>query len=325
MVNKRKSEKSYFELTEHTTTQLIIFNLIAAVSIVTIFMLLLPIVQEFFETYMSGNVHNTTGEYYSYTIKTEEPTKGINYITSWAIDIEHRSAEDSRFWFNPALSMILESLIAGFAFAFLVTSLMPQSVGLMRQKIEREIINAVDKIAYNRSGFQSEEESLEIISLLKKAKLPDLMEYASEWQTNLDELILLQKGLKWKESGFLSRLVNINIGLSIYMRFYFTIKHSNTVLGLVYMGAAVLIIIIGLRGLKFIPPTQPSLVLFALGLEFSLLISYAFTIIYTKDEDNSSEISSGGGSNNFLLSNEFGSSKEVEKLLRVFIKTKDKG
>lgn len=151
------------------------------------------------------------------------------------------------------------------------------------------------------------------------------MEYASEWQTNLDELILLQKGLKWKESGFLSRLVNINIGLSIYMRFYFTIKHSNTVLGLVYMGAAVLIIIIGLRGLKFIPPTQPSLVLFALGLEFSLLISYAFTIIYTKDEDNSSEISSGGGSNNFLLSNEFGSSKEVEKLLRVFIKTKDKG
>ncbi|MDA3844734.1 MAG: hypothetical protein PF588_10250, partial [Candidatus Kapabacteria bacterium] len=313
MGKKRKSEKSYFELTEHTTTQLIIFNLIAIVSIVTIFILLLPVVQEFFETYLSGNVHNTTGEYYSYTINTDEPTKGINYITSWAIDIKHISAEDSRFWFNPAMSMLLESLIAGFAFAFLVTSLMPQSVGLMRQKIEREIINAVDKIAYNRSGFQSEEESLEIISLLKKAKLPDLMEYASEWQTNLDELILLQKGLKWKESGFLYRLLNINTGLSIYMRFYFTVKHSNTVLGLVYMGAAVLIIIIGLRGLKFIPPTQPSLVLFALGLEFSLLISYAFTIVYTKDEDNSNEISSSRGSDNFLLSNEFGSSKEVEK------------
>lgn len=202
---------------------------------------------------------------------------------------------------------------------------MPQSVGLMRQKIEREIINAIDKIAYNRSGFQSEEESLEIISLIKKAKLPDLMEYASEWRTNLDELILLQKGLKWKEAGLWYRLININTGLSIYMRFYFTLKHSNTVLGFVYMGAAVLIIIIGLRGLKFIPPTQPSLVLFALGLEFALLISYAFTIMYTKDEDNSNEVSSGGRPDNFLLSNEFGSSKEVEKLLRVFIKTKDKG
>ena len=325
MVNKRKSEKSYFELTEHTTTQLIIFNIIAIVSIITIFMLLLPVIQEFFETYLSGEVHNTTGEYYSYTIKTDQPVKGINYITSWAIDIKHSSSDDSRFWFNPALSILLESLIAGFAFAFLITSLMPQSVGLMRQKIEREIINAIDKIAYNRSGFQSEEESLEIISLLKKAKLPDLMEYASEWRTKLDELILLQKGLKWKDSGLWYRIININTGLSIYMRFYFTIKHSNTVLGLVYMGAAVLIIIIGLRGLKFIPPTQPSLVLFALGLEFALLISYAFTIMYTKDEESSNETSSGGRTDNFLLSNEFGSSKEVEKLLRVFIKTKDKG
>jgi hypothetical protein len=110
----------------------------------------------------------------------------------------------------------------------------------------------------------------------------------------------------------------------MYMRFYFTVKYGNTVLGFVYIGAAVLIIIVGLRGLKFIPPTQPSVVLFALGLEFTLLVIYAFSLIYTKqdDEQEAEHSSKGtGGTDYMYLSSDYGSSRDVEKLLRVFIKS----
>jgi len=89
-------------------------------------------------------------------------------------------------------------------------------------------------------------------------------------------------------------------------------------------GAVLIIIIIGLRGLKFIPPTQPSLVLFALGLEFTLLITYALTLMYTRQDEESEMEHKGSGTkaDSLLLSNEFGSSKDIEKLLRVFVKSK---
>ena len=92
------------------------------------------------------------------------------------------------------------------------------------------------------------------------------------------------------------------------------------------MGAAFLIIIIGLRGLKFIPSTQPSLVFFALGLEFNMLFTYAFTLMFSRQEDESKDTLSGNSKHEMeMLSNQFGSDKQVERLLRVFIKsTKDK-
>jgi hypothetical protein len=108
------------------------------------------------------------------------------------------------------------------------------------------------------------------------------------------------------------------------MRYYFTVKYSNTILGFVYIGAAVLIIMIGLRGLKFIPSTQPSFVLFALGLEFSLLITYAVTLMYSRNEDeveremHNQRNQKGKSSVQELL----GNSREVENLLRVFLHTK---
>jgi len=109
--------------------------------------------------------------------------------------------------------------------------------------------------------------------------------------------------------------------LKFYLRFYFTDKYSNVVLGLVYIGAAVLIIIIGMRGLKFIPSTQPSLVFFALGLEFSVLLTYAFTVIYSRSDNEQNNQSSTKNNDVVpMLSSEFGNSKEVENLLRAFLR-----
>lgn len=74
-------------------------------------------------------------------------------------------------------------------------------------------------------------------------------------------------------------------GLRLYMSHHFTEKYSNNTTGLAYGGAAILIVIIGIRGLKFIPPTRPSLILAAISLEGTMLALLAFVLMYTEEEE----------------------------------------
>lgn len=74
-------------------------------------------------------------------------------------------------------------------------------------------------------------------------------------------------------------------GLRLYMSHHFTEKYSNNVTGMAYFGAAILIVIIGVRGLKFIPPTRPSLILASISLEGTMLALLAFGLIYTEEEE----------------------------------------
>ncbi len=73
--------------------------------------------------------------------------------------------------------------------------------------------------------------------------------------------------------------------LRLYMAHHFTERYSNNVTGFAYGGAALLIIAVGIRGLKFIPSTRPSLILFAILLEFSMLALLAMTLFYTEEEE----------------------------------------
>lgn len=74
-------------------------------------------------------------------------------------------------------------------------------------------------------------------------------------------------------------------GLRLYMAHHFTEKYSNAVTGFAYFGAAILIVVIGIRGLKFIPATKPSLILAAISLEGCLLALLAFSLVYTESEE----------------------------------------
>lgn len=74
-------------------------------------------------------------------------------------------------------------------------------------------------------------------------------------------------------------------GLRLYMSHHFTEKYSNSTTGLAYGGAAILIVIIGIRGLKFIPATRPSLILAAISLEGAMLGLLAFVLMYTEEEE----------------------------------------
>ena len=87
-------------------------------------------------------------------------------------------------------------------------------------------------------------------------------------------------GLNWRRNHLL-----IGKGLRLYMSHHFTEKYSNNVTGMAYGGAAFLIVAVGIRGLKFIPPTKPSFILLAITLEFTMLMLLAITLFYTEEEE----------------------------------------
>ena len=105
-----------------------------------------------------------------------------------------------------------------------------------------------------------------------------IQEFFSDFVVN--EIRDTTAGLEW--SGNRGKFFG---GLRLYMAHHFTEKYSNNVTGLAYFGAAILIVIIGIRGLKFIPATKPSLILGAISLEGSLLALLAFGLIYTGEEE----------------------------------------
>lgn len=74
-------------------------------------------------------------------------------------------------------------------------------------------------------------------------------------------------------------------GFKLYMAHHFTEQFSNNVTGLAYGGAAVLIVGVGIRGLKFIPADRPSVILFVIFLEFTMLVLLAITMFYTENEE----------------------------------------
>src|ERR1035437_3347492 len=89
--------------------------------------------------------------------------------------------------------------------------------------------------------------------------------------------------LRWANSNMIAQFW-IFPAIRLYMSHHFTEKYANNVQGAAYMGAANLIIFIGIRGLKFIPADQPSPILFALFIEFSLLLLLGISLIYTEEE-----------------------------------------
>jgi len=96
----------------------------------------------------------------------------------------------------------------------------------------------------------------------------------------LKEIVDTTQGIGWSRNR-----AKFFGGLRLYMSHHFTEKYSNNVTGLAYGGAAILIVIIGIRGLKFIPATKPSLILASISLEGTMLALLAFALMYTEEEE----------------------------------------
>jgi hypothetical protein len=291
--------------------------------------------ESFFVSFMHADV-NYDGSILEYRIAEGAPKEFIttNMLTQWGI-IERSSADIiqgkklvARYLFNPTLALFPLVLFIGIALAAYIVAFLPKSIGLIRQKISREIMNALDNIALSLYGEHTDAEIDEIRNRILDADIRDIHDLANEYQITVGQATNLQDALSWQESkNMLESFLRTQSAIRFYMRSYFTIQYGNTILGLVYIGAAALIIIIGIRGLKFIPSSEPSIILFALGLEFILLIVYAVTLMLSPNEDTPESYGSGANESSGLLSilgnnNESNSNvkaKEVESLLKVFI------
>ncbi|MCU0425486.1 MAG: hypothetical protein MUF71_07660 [Candidatus Kapabacteria bacterium] len=78
-------------------------------------------------------------------------------------------------------------------------------------------------------------------------------------------------------------------GFGLYMSEYFAPNCGNNVQGLAYAGAGLMIVVIGLRGLRFIPSTRPSLIIASISLEFALLVALGITLYFQREEVSSIE------------------------------------
>jgi hypothetical protein len=283
---------------------------------------MVPAAEMMFEGYLLGVV-TYDGSDVHYLLDTGSAKKTTNFYTSWAVDVYRGTPQEARYWFNPLLSLSIPSLIFGSFLAFFLSALLPQSLGYIRQKIERETAGLLDEICLKLYGFHSEQERNILRNQLLNADLRDLHDFERDWNMGLEDLRTLHKAIIWQNSNIFQKIIGLNSGIKVYLRFYFTERYSNNIIGSVYIGAASLIIIIGLRGLKFIPSNEPSLVLFALGLEFTLLIVYAITLMYTRNESDDPPVSSGSSSSGESLA-DIGTNREVEKLLKAFVRQSKK-
>lgn len=312
---------SYQSLFAHNIIQYIIYFILFFAIIIVLFNFILPFIQYVvIEDYLEGKVANN-GQMESLSKESNSIIIQTKYYTRWSIDIYSGTPQEARYWFNPVLALSFPIILLSFILSLLITNLLPVKYGLMRHKVERELMNVLDNWHYSIFGNYSEDNNQSFINQIKQADTKEIYTLADKWGILAEDLKNIQKVLKWSSSSAVYQFFNILTSVKFYLRFYFTDRYSNVVLGLVYIGAAVLIIIIGMRGLKFIPSSQPSLVFFALGLEFSVLLTYAFTVIYSRNDNENPNTNKSNTQLTSLLSDDFGNSKEVENLLRAFLKS----
>ncbi|MFM2132807.1 MAG: hypothetical protein RL156_88 [Bacteroidota bacterium] len=283
--------------------------------------------------FLKGAVMPLADSVFRNSFKAELFTSGenLNEWTNWKVVVEPGKSsrantygeenETKVYYFDPVLATLPLVFGAGAFIAVIACAIVAPGLGLIRQKIEREIINALHHYARIEYAEHTDEDLLELSETIAKADVHRLHELEDHWHTSVADLETLQRAVLWRRRSLFGRLVHLPDALSLYMQQHFTIRYENSMMGLIYIGAAVLIIIIGLRGLQFIPKDSPSLVLFAISLEFILLIVYAFTLMYTKAEDKteSADMGMSDMQTMFGATSSGSSSRQAEKLLRMFV------
>jgi hypothetical protein len=345
MEKNDQSQRQFYQLAAKNQLQIAVFALLVLGAACIAFLTMLPVIESTIEGFLRGHVTHDGTERTAYIgdepehsyihnrklwdddmkfikeTKKEVAIETTDYYKNWAIDLNMGTPNAVRFWINPFFSFFVPSIVIGIFIAAYFSAIMPLGLGLVRRLIEREIVYNLDKICYHTYSYYSEEKNIEFEKMILAADIHDLHIFQRDWGIPIDELKIIHAALKWKNSTLFYRMIHPLKGLNIYVRLYFTEKYSNPILGLVYIGAAILIIIIGLRGLKFIPATQPSPILFSLGVEFTLLLVYAFTLLFAKPEKLDTGSEQEDESHKSLIRNS-DNARDIENVLRTFLKTK---
>lgn len=320
------------ELSEHSSSQVFTFGLlVVACSAVLFFYVASPALETFFGAFLRSDVVKD-GTHVTFHISENRADERVETgaATTWALveprehkhylDAVHDNPDakhtlNAEYIFKPLIALAPLVIVGGFGLAVLLTVIGGGGLGFARQKIEREILNALDRLARSQYGEHTPEEIKQLTREISNADVRRLHDMSDAMAVPYSDLELLKRALQWRDAGGTTKIIKTHDALKFYMREYFTDRYSNAILGLVYMGAAVLIIVIGIRGLKFLPSTDPSVVLGALGLEFMLLITYAGVLMYGRTEEAPSHERSTGGSDAIASTVD----ADTEQLLRAFL------
>lgn len=156
---------------------------------------------------------------------------------------------------------------------------------------EREEIEQLFRTIWDRTTTDTElatkkyidfddifDDETDIVLFRNEAIYNRIKEFFSDFVVT--EIIDTKNALEWR-----SNHLKMGKGFKLYMAHHFTEQFSNNVTGMAYGGAAVLIVGVGIRGLKFIPADRPSVILFVIFLEFTMLVLLAVTMFYTENEE----------------------------------------
>ncbi|MEI8133987.1 MAG: hypothetical protein WCH46_02775 [bacterium] len=201
---------------------------------------------------------------------------------TFGIDASSVRFGEAQFELSAIISFLPFDLFFGFCFAVLAG--FAARVPFFRDRVFHTILEVKKRLMLQLSATKEEVESIlrndpdNNQRLLSRREDINLESIESE----IESINHGQRYLDGK-AGFMK-------GISLYMKFHFVEIYSNTVTGLAYAGAAFLIIVVGVRGLKFIPAIKPSPILFALGVEFSMLCLMALTLFFTEEEERTDRI-----------------------------------
>lgn len=321
------------ELSEHSPAQMMVFVVLSVLCAGMLFtMVAVPTVESFFTTFLRSEVvRDGSSVNYRISENREDEVVVTSPYTRWALvdpgaqklmpgatpqlDASGKpTLRHAEYVFSPVIAFAPLVIVGGFVLGALLTTILGGAAGLVRQKLEREILTALDRLAMAQYGEHTQQEITGLAREIVSANLRTLHDLADRFAMPFSQLELLRNAIRWRDSAGAIRLWRTHDAVKFYMREYFTNRYSNAILGLVYMGAAVLIIVIGIRGLKFLPATDPSVVLGALGLEFMLLITYAIVLMYGRtDEDTSEHVRESAASHSAYLDS------DTEHLLRAFL------
>jgi len=95
MTETTYSHKSYFELSKHNFAQIFTFVLLLVVGIALVFIILFPLLEQFFVKFLSGAVYNQ-GEKVSYMLDSKANPQTTHYFFSWAVDVYKGTPQESK-------------------------------------------------------------------------------------------------------------------------------------------------------------------------------------------------------------------------------------
>ncbi|MDP4200865.1 MAG: hypothetical protein Q8922_11510 [Bacteroidota bacterium] len=189
---------------------------------------------------------------------------------------------EQQFFVQPPLAFIPFDILFGFIFATAVGFII--RLPFFRDRVYHTLMEIKKRLQLQLSASAEEVESI-----LRNDPENTARVLARRTDINLDS-VQLEIGAINGATAYLAGKGSWLSGIGTYMRFHFTEEYSNMVTGMAYGGAAFLIFVVGIRGLKFIPATKPSFILFALGIEFSMLTLLAITMVFTVEEERTDRI-----------------------------------